>query len=232
MSAISVNKEQKPLVQLEKQKQHLPLPVGYKVPVRQYSEYTDDLLRRMYNNLPAADATVIGVVSPVDCGATTTTAINLATRANDYLLTPTVIIDAGSGRVTRKLNAKRPGFAEFISGQSPLRDCVSQHNTDELHVIGIGRRNRNVVNLEPAALRELREEFRLSLIELPSLLEPSPMDGFIPELDGIVIVAEYGQRKRHIKKMTERIRLCGGHIAGLVMTGRESFIPRWLREWF
>lgn len=231
MSTISVNREQKPLVQIEKQKQQLPLPVDYQVPVRQYSEYTDDLLRRMYKNLPAMDSLVVGVVSPTDSATTTVTSINLATRANDFLLTPTVIIDAGAGRVTRKLNARRPGFAEFVSGQSSLEDCVSKNKSDELHVMGLGRRSRNIDSIEPAALRELREEFRLSLVELPSLLEPSPMDGLIPELDGIVVVAEYGQRKRHLKQMTERIRLCGGHVVGLVMTGRQSFIPAWLREW-
>ena len=230
MSTISVNREQKPLVQIDKQKQQLPLPVDYKVPVRQYSEYTDDLLRRIYRNLPAMDSLVIGVVSSSDSAATTVTSINLATRGNDFLLTPTVIVDAGAGRVTRKLNAKRPGFAEFVSGQSSLADCVTSKG-DDLHVMGIGRRNK-MTAMEPAVLRELREEFRLSLVELPSLLEPSLIDGLIPELDGIVVVAEYGQRKRELKQMTERVRLCGGNVVGLVMTGRQSFIPKWLRDWF
>lgn len=231
MSTISVNGEQKPLVQLEKQKQHLPLPVDYEIPVRQYSEYTDDLLRRMYKNMPAADSLVIGVCSSNDCAATTVTGINLATRANDFLLTPTAIVDAGAGRVSKKLGAKRPGFAEFVSGQSSLADCTTKNKGDDLVVMGIGRRGR-MTAMQPAALRELREEFRLSLIELPSLLEPSPLDGLIPELDGVVIVAEYGQRKRDLKRMTERIRLCGGHVVGLVMTGKQSFVPKWIRDWF
>ncbi len=234
MSTTSAEHEQQQLVQFDGAKTSLSLPVGYRVPVRKNSEYIDDLLRKVYGHVPATDALVLGVVSCTDDDAASVMTINLATRATDYLMTPTLVVDANlrAGRISRKLGARRPGFADYVAGTSTLKQCTSPTKVNDMHVMGIGGRNRRAQSLLPTALRELREEFRMSFVEFPPLTGPAPFDSFISELDGVIVLAQYGQKKRQLDKMTNHIRSCGGDILGLVMTGRPSAMPNWLTRWF
>jgi len=81
-------------------------------------------------------------------------------------------------------------------------------------------------------LDELRDSYRLSIIDLPPMQEPSLCDAFLPHLDGVLVVARYGSRKSKLQDLRDHIQASGGKIVGTVMTGKESKLPSWLARFF
>ena len=228
----TIHRDSAELIQVEGNTHNIPIPVGYTVPIRKNCEHTDDLLRSVYRNLQSSDALTLGVVSNVDRKATSSTAVNLAVRATDYLLTPTLVVDANpdGARITRRFRCRRPGFADFCSGNEALENCVMPTDMKELSVMGLGKIKSLGACSHPNAFKAIREGFRLTLVELPPLQGPTVFDGVVGELDGVIVVGEYGQKQSDLTSVVHRIRSCGGVVAALVMTGTPSAMPRWLQR--
>lgn len=224
------------LVKIPRSNLGYELPRGYRVPERTGSEYIDQLLRQLYLQIgPSSDSIVIGVASPDRNQGVTTTATNLAIRSADYLISPTLLIDANlqDPKITRHFRCKGPGLSECLSAELTLDKCVHRTKVKGLSVLGLGdRHSARSVGLHPELVAEVRNDYRFSVIDLPTLTGPSQLDTFVPQLNGILLVASYGTKASKLKELKNRIVSDGGEVLGVIMTGNETSIPRWLRRFF
>ena len=210
------------------------------VPLRRGSKYSDILLQRLKPELFSQNSSaVIGVASFGPRQGVTTTALNLGIRAADHGISPTLVIDANfrNQKVSRVYRTGNQGLSECLSGRSTLGKCVRNTKVDNLSVLGVGQvkiARQLVMATQPTIdfIDELRDSYRLSILDLPSIHEPSLADVFLPHLDGVLIVAQYGARKEKLEELHQYVQDSGGKILGSVMTGNESKLPRWLSRFF
>ena len=211
-----------------------------KVPARKGSRYTDILLQRLQTevfkqNTPA----VIGVASFGPRQGVTTTALNLAIRAADHRISPTLVVDGNflNQRISRVYRTGNKGLSECLTGRSTLTECTRPTKVENLSVLGLGQRKtaqQLVIATQSTIefLDELRDSYRLSIVDLPPMHEPSLADALLPHLDGVLVVARYGSRREKLKALQDHINTSGGKIVGTVMTGTESKLPGWLSRFF
>ncbi len=217
------------------------MPEGYRVPLRRGSEYSDLLLRRLRTMLleDPDQSAVIGVAS---CGrrqGVTTTAVNLAIRAADHLISPTLIVDANfNNRTVSKLyRCGGPGISECLTGEKTVEACVEKTKIKGMHVLGLGDRElaRQLV-LDPQCLNgfinEIREQYRLAVIDFPPMNKPSQADLLISYLDGVLLVTRYGTKKDQLAEFQADVQSAGSKVLGIVMTGGRSPLPKWLQRFF
>lgn len=212
----------------------------YEVPLRRGSKYTDILLQRLQAEVFKQDKpAVIGVASFASRQGVTTTALNLGIRSADHRISPTLVVDGNfrDQKVSRIYRTGSNGLSECLSGQSTLEKCTKPTKIENLSVMGLGQikvARQLVIATQPTIefFDELRDSYRLSIIDLPSIHEPSLADAFLPHLDGVLIVARYGTRKEKLATLQQHIRDSGGKIVGSVMTGTESKLPAWLNRFF
>lgn len=213
---------------------------AFEVPERKGSKYTDILLQRLQSDVFQQNKPkVIAVASFASGQGVTTTALNLAIRAADHRISPTLIIDGNfrNQKASRHFRTGRKGLSECLSGRSTLAQSVKPTKVDDLSVLGLGQQKsmrRLMVATEPMIefLDELRDSYRLSIFDFPAMSEPSLADAFLPHLDGVLLVARYGSRKEKIRTLQKHVLDSGGKIVGTVMTGNESKLPKWLSRFF
>ena len=211
------------------------LPSNYLVPHRDGSEFIDDFLRRLAVILPTK-AAIIGVVGYEDQVYVSNAVINLAVRAADLLLTPTLLVDANfrSSRVTRQFGRyRKPGLADLLTQNVELGDCVfPAKKVDGLDVLGSGNSPQGQrAALHPAMFYEICANYRLSILHLPPCLGPSQADGCLSGLDGLVVVARHGDQQSRVSRLTQHVRATGGNPLGVMITGEKQAVPSWLRRW-
>ncbi len=212
----------------------------YEVPMRRGSKYADILLQRLQAEVFKQDKpAVIGIASFAPRQGVTTTALNLAIRAADHRISPAIVVDANfrDQKVSRIYRTGSKGLSECLNGRSTLEDCTKTTKVGNLSVLGVGQikvARQLVIATKPTIdfFDQLRASYRLSIIDLPSIHEPSLADAFLPHLDGVLIVARYGSRTEKLKALQQHIHDSGGKIVGSVMTGTESKLPAWLSRFF
>jgi Mrp family chromosome partitioning ATPase len=213
---------------------------AFEVPLRKGSKYTDVLLQRLQAEVFKLNAPAVIGVASIDPGeGVTTTALNLAIRAADHRISPTLVVDANfqNHRISRVYRTGNKGLSDCLTGQSTLASCTRPTKIENLSVLGLGQRKtarQLVIATQPTIefLDDLREAYRLSIIDLPPINEPSLADAFLPHLDGVLVVARYGTRREKLQALRDRVHVSGGKIVGAVMTGTESKLPGWLNRFF
>ena len=233
---MSTTNQRHSVVKVDQPKTEIMLPVGYRVPLRRNSEQVDELLRRIYQGMLANDDPVaLGIVGSGEKSAASALTTNLAVRAADFRIKPTLIVDTHNKTRTKgmrrrlRLRRRQPGLFEYSSGQERLEDCVCPTKVEDVHVMGYGRRRFEKSDCYYAgALKAMGESYRLTVIEFPPKLRPAGLNGLLGELDGVIVVGQFGQDRRELDQLIRTIRTYGGELAGMVMTGRPSRIPRWL----
>lgn len=206
------------------------------VPKRRGSKYADILLQRLQSTvLSDADSALIGMMSYTRRQGVTTMAVNLAIRAADHFYTPSLIIDGNyhNQKITRMYRCTGHGLGECINGQAEIDSCVKKTNIRGFHVLGTGKKKLSKqILLDPEFSSDffkiIRNDFRFSVIDLPASSEHSLVESILPMLDGVVLVARYGARREQLAKMQAKVNSAGGQVYGVVMTGDEFKLPRWL----
>jgi Mrp family chromosome partitioning ATPase len=205
------------------------------VPRRNGSRYVDLLLQRLQPQLfQSGNSAVVGVGGFSAGQGVTTLAVNLAIRAADHAFSPTLIVDANhrNTKATRLFRCSGQGLAECINGQAFLNQCLKKTDFPELCALGCGRGrlSRQVADSAVAAefFKELRSDIAFTVVDLPPLSEPSLAESLLPHLDGVIMVARYGTRKDRLAETNRMIRVGGGKVLAVVMTGNQQKLPAWL----
>ncbi|UWR23520.1 CpsD/CapB family tyrosine-protein kinase [Sulfitobacter sp. S190] len=199
-----------------------------------------DLLRTKLRQTAQQHGTArIGVSAPTaGCGATFTAA-HLAASLSRVPSSRTVLMDMNlrAPGVARAFDmtqtAGRTSMADFLSGDVALSDHIVRVN-DTLALGLSDRAHPNAAEIlqDPAAARTLADMHAaltpdLVLYDLPPLLSFDDASGFLPELDGILLVSD-GTRTmaRHLARCE---RMLDGHVPllGVILNrARRSSIER------
>ena len=214
---------------------------GQLIPVRRGSEYSDVLLRSLDNLLlQRAEPVVIGVVGCMPRQGATTTAVNLAIRAADHGRGPVLLIDgnAENRNLSGLYRCGRIGYGDCLAGARELHASVKNTEVRDLDVLGFG--NRNLAgqfvadsNCASAFIADVRNNYRLSIVDLSPFANPSATASLCPYLDGIIAVARPSVPSSQLAELKSNIRQFHGNLLGVVMTGaQKGAMPKWLQRFF
>ena len=210
------------------------------VPQRRGSKYVDILLQRLHATVFADNESVaIGMIGAAPRQGVTTLAANLSIRAADHFYKPSLIVDgnARNQKLSRMYRCSGKGLTDCLSGQASMEECVKKTKIPECFVMGAGNKKLSKqIMFDPDVASDffniIRNEFRFSTFDLPSLHEPSFVDSIVPYLDGVVLVARYGIRKDQLESAQGVIRKAGGRLLAAVMTGNDDKLPGWVPKYF
>ena len=214
---------------------------GHLIPVRRGSEYSDVLLRSLDNLLlQRAEPVVIGVVGCMPRQGATTTAVNLAIRAADHGRGPVLLIDANAENrgLSDLYRCGRLGYRDCLAGAMELQATVKCTEVRDLDVLGFGDRHMagQVVpdsNCASAFLADVRNNYRLSIVDMSPLANPSATASLCPYLDGIIAVVRPSVPSSQLTELQSDIRKFQGNLLGVVMTGAQrGAMPKWLQRFF
>ena len=214
---------------------------GHRIPARRGSEYSDVLLRSLDNLLlHRAEPVVIGVVGCLPSQGATTTAVNLAIRAADHGRGPVLLIDGNAKNrgLSRIYRCGKLGYGDCLAGARELHASVKNTEVRDLDVLGFG--NRNLAgqfvadsNCASAFIADVRNNYRLSIVDLSPFANPSATASLCPYLDGIIAVARPGVPSSQLAELKSNIRQFHGNLLGVVMTGaQKGAMPKWLQRFF
>lgn len=202
---------------------------------RRGSQYIDMLLQRIQQLQGLERHPIIGVTSPRNRQGVSTIAANLAIRAADHFHEPVLLVDCNyrNQRTSRMYRCTGQGFGECYSGEANIEQCVRKTNITGLNVLGTGitRLARQIVvdpEISGSFFKDIRSNYRFCVLDCPKTGDPSAIDGMISDMDGILLVANYGIGKRELQEAQNHIVERGGNILGIIMTGDESRLPNWL----
>ena len=214
---------------------------GHRIPVRRGSEYSDALLRSLDNLLlQRAEPVVIGVVGCLPRQGTTTIAVNLAIRAADHGRGPVLLID-GNGKnkgLSRFYRFGKTGYGDCLAGARELHATVKKTKVRDMDVLGFGDRHMagqfvSDSNCTSAFFADVRNNYRLSIVDMSPLANPSPTASLCPYLDGIIAVARPSVPSSQLTELKSNIRQFQGNLLGVVMTGAQrGAMPKWLQRFF
>ena len=215
-------------------------PASGIVPTRRGSKYADILLQRLRaETIDPTKPAIIGLASASPRQGVTTTAMNLAIRAADHGVGKVLIIDANhrNQRASRMYRATGDGVSECLTGHAALDACVHPTRFKGLSLLGLGKAKlaQQIVMGGAAAedfFEAVRASYQLTVVDLPVMNEPCIANAFLPNLDGVLMVGQYGMKKDQMIDFQEAVRTNGGNVIGTVMTGKESKLPNWISRWF
>lgn len=129
----------------------------------------------------------------------------------------TSLIDAISGRVevaAAITQSSCPGLMLCSAGGQPIDSL----NPDEVHHLG-------------KLLADLRQQFELIVVDLPSFTDSSAVTRLGGFLDGMVLVVQAEKVPgKSAQRVLQELRHCGVNVVGAVLTKQREYLPRWLRR--
>ena len=203
---------------------------------RSGSHYTDALVQRLQTVFQDRDSIVIGVAGCSRRRSGSCISIDLAIRASDHLLVPTLLVDANSKNrtVSKHFKCETTGFEACLSGR---QDVESSSRETELHGLsilgrrrGCSRRHRTSSVDAGRFVDHVRRQYRLTILDLPVLTDPASEDVFLSRIDGLFLVAPYGVRRSRLAALRSHFGNEGVRLLGAVMVGDPSPLPNWLQR--
>lgn len=212
-------------------------------PRRRGAEAYDTLLWRLQPRMEGrlGGAFLVGVTSCVPRAGVSTVATNLAVRAADNRVRPTLVIDANteSPRLDRTFRLrKQKGFAELLAGGCSLEEATHATGVEGLEAMPLGSAELiDRVGLDhrliDAMVETLRETYDLVVFDLPPAPRLRHNLLVARRLDGVLLaVRNEATQARQIQSTVEALRADEVELIGSVMTRQKHYTPKWLRRLF
>jgi len=199
------------------------------------------LLRSLDNLLlQRAEPVVVGIIGCLPRQGTTTTAVNLAIRAADHGRGPVLLIDGNvkSRKLSGLYHCGQLGFSDCLEGTRELQAAIKNTSIRGMDVLGFGngRMAGQIVpdsNCESAFFADVRNNYRLSIIDMSPFTNASATASLCPYLDGIIAVVGPSVPPSQLTELQSNIRQYQGNLLGVAMTGtQQSAMPKWLQRFF
>ena len=184
------------------------------------------MLRSSSGGLPSS----LLITSPGESEGKTTLAVNLATAMAQLEDVRVLLIDADLRKPTPDpifnvgtKNESPNGLADFLMGESTLRDIVHQTNVDNLSVVPRGCCPSNPSELLHSKhmtelLRWYRQERYHVIIDAPPVLPVTDPAVLAPQVDGVLLVVSAGETNREACRFAiQRLSASGGKLLGVVL---------------
>lgn len=173
---------------------------------------------------------IIMVTSAIPGEGKSTVAANLALM--QARLRPTLLIDADMRRpmLAKRLRLARglPGLAEYVTGTSPLEECVHQVNDGRLWVMPAGQRLTNPAELfSTEAFREaihaLQSRFEQIVLDCPPVRPVSDATMLSTLSTGVVFVVAANETPAPLVRLAlKRLSDAGARIFGVVLNRYDA----------
>lgn len=218
-------------------------PAAVDVPRRRGAAYFDTILWRLRSRADEVNGTghLVGVTGCTRRSGTSTVAANMAIRAADHGMTPTLLVDANFRHPRQRQlmrTRKGPGLAEILAGRASVAEAVQATQAAGLSVLAPGSRDvieRSAFDQDrlEALLKELRHEYRFVVFDLSEADDLNHGLLFAHRLDAaLLVIRAEGVRRRGAESTASRLVADGVNLVGTVVTGQKRYTPHWLRRWF
>jgi len=156
---------------------------------------------------------ILGVVSAMPGEGKTTVAANLAFLMAKASAARTLLVDMDlrNPSMTRHLGGPRNGLVQVLRGQISLDEVIQIHAPTNLHFLPAGMQHRlsNTSEfLKSEAMHELlseaRQRYDYVILDLPPLVPVVDVRAMAPQVDGFVLVAQYGKTSADILRRALR----------------------------
>ncbi|MCA9118906.1 MAG: CpsD/CapB family tyrosine-protein kinase [Planctomycetaceae bacterium] len=180
--------------------------------------------------------TVVGVTSCTRQEGVSVVAANLAACAADIYSGRVLLVDANlrNPSLASRFGVKQsPGLSDCLSGQSAAQECVVRTSHPNLWMIPSGSTThaagRASDSRSNALLDELRSDFELILLDLPSAGEMDETAIASQSVDGFLLVLEAERVRKHVaQRIKHRLEQGNAKLLGVVLNKRKNYIPEWL----
>lgn len=210
---------------------------------RRGAEPYDTLLWRLQPLLEGdrGFGSLVAVIGAEPGVGTTTVAANLAIRAADHRLSPTLIVDcnAAKPRLGRHFRvAKGPGFAEVLAGEVSLADTTQATVVAGLDVLPLGSASVfDSAGFDPqefeAVVNSLRESYELVIFDMPPACELRHQVLTARRTDAAILVVRSEATSRRVASLAaNRLRADGVSLVGSFVTRQRQYLPSWVRRRF
>jgi Mrp family chromosome partitioning ATPase len=207
------------------------------VPQRDAScEYYDAILRRLQtasNGSPSPR--VIGLTACARGAGVSTIAANLAIRAADRGHDGVLLVDANVSHPAQGRNFRLgsgPGLTNVASRRAALADCVAPSAIPRLSILPAGNSSLEFGAETSTCIQDLRNQYRLIVMDLPPADDLSPFWELSREVDGIVLVIEAEKtRSGAAQQVRRQLEECHVPLLGVILNKRRTYLPGWLYRW-
>ncbi len=184
---------------------------------------------------------VLGVAGCDRFAGVSTIAGNLAVRAAQLGMGPVLLLDGNLAHPRQAVNfglQQQSGLADYLAGETSPGEVVHSSNVDSLDVLPTGspKHAENVAivpELMESLMHELREEYRLIIIDLPPVRSSARSQILSRQTDGLMFVANARETKaRNAEAALETLQECGVEVVGSVLNRAQRNLPKWLDRWF
>ena len=210
-------------------------------PRRRGADYYDTILWRVRpQDTPVEEGFSLAITSCSRRSGVSTVAANLAIRAADHRLTPTLLVDANLAhpRVDRSFRLyDEPGLANVLAQDCDLREAIHPSGVEGLSVMPLGDQgliDRTRVDHESLSslLAELRSDYATIIFDLPCVRQLRHSLLIAQQVDAALLVLRSEATRRKVAQATvNRLGADGVNVVGTVVTQQKSYIPRWFQRW-
>ncbi|HUZ00247.1 MAG TPA: CpsD/CapB family tyrosine-protein kinase [Thermomicrobiaceae bacterium] len=202
-----------------------------------------DLYTRLFLHAGGATSLVLGVTSALDQEGKTTTALNLASvLASDRGVVDStdgkgdvLVVDCHRSPITASHYlgvAPGPGLTDYLKRSRTLDDVICPTDRHYLKLMRAGDDPHNLsVLIRTEAMwnmiRTCRERFRLTILDLPSVLTTSDTQVLAGLVDRVVLVVRSGVTPA--RAITDALtRVDRSKFVGIVLNDHRRDLPAWL----
>lgn len=208
---------------------------------RRGADYYDTILWRVRPQESHGETGfTLGVTSCNRRAGVSTVAANLAIRAADHQLTPTLLVDANlihprQERAFRLYDA--PGLADILAGECEVEEGIHPSGVAGLSVMplgSVGLIDRASVDYERlgALLTELRSDYATTVFDLPEVRHLRHSLLIAQQVDAALLVLRSEKSRRKVAQAAvARLTADNVTVVGTVVTQQKNYVPRWFRRW-
>lgn len=176
------------------------------------------------------ESLVIGMVAFQSGEGVSTVAANMAFSFSFDLEQEILLVSANSGDSTlsRMLDVRsKVGLNSVIERKAPLLDALSKSPKCELSLLNHGVPLRKsfspyLVSRFGSVIEELRQKYRVIVVDLPALNKPSHAPAIAAQLDGVVLVVDSSRtRKEQCVEAKRLLERNGANVVGVILN-RQS----------
>jgi succinoglycan biosynthesis transport protein ExoP len=166
-------------------------------------------------------------------------AANLAVEAANSGTEPVLLIDADSRRrrISKRFHLNgAPGWRDVLAGSAAAKSCAQQSSPRNLAVMGPGgtygaSAAANTTTNAAAELDDIKSNYSFVVVDLPATGELEGFPTAAQWIDEAVLVVDAERtRIQAAQRAKDLLHRAGVQVAGVVLTNRRDYIPRWLYQ--
>ena len=207
----------------------------------QMKDVLESILWRIDSRAQSSDTQAVGITGCTPKSGSTSIAAALAIQASALQNGRVLLIDANwqmPGLLETFNLKKSSGLYDILSGEQAPGECEPQTVSEHLDIMCRGKWHEE----QPTSVRQelvddlladLKTEYSLILVDLPSAQNLRSAVHLARKLDGALLVARFeGIKQPQAQRALRRLHEDGIDVWGSVLNRHRQYVPQWLQSWF